>query len=98
MEAGKILLGTLAGVAIGAVVGVLMEPDKGSETRKKISKKGSEYTEDLKEKYEGLKAKYTDMVDGMTNKLESLGQKGEDLANQGKAAMHNTAKEVGANL
>ncbi len=98
MEAGKILLGTLAGVAIGAVVGVLLAPDKGSETRRKISEKGGEYTDGLKEKYEGLKGKYNDMVDGVTNKLESLGQKGEDLASQGKSAMQNTAKEVGANL
>jgi len=97
MEAGKILLGTLAGVAIGAVVGVLLAPDKGSETRRKITKKGGEYTDGLKEKYDGLKEKYNDMVDGVTNKLESLGHKGEDLANQGRNAM-NTAKEAGATL
>ncbi len=98
MEAGKILLGTLAGVAIGAVVGVLLAPDKGSETRKKITKKGSEYTDGLKEKYEGLKEKYNDLVDGVTNKLESVGQKGEDLANQGKTAVNNLSKEASATL
>ena len=35
----KTLLGFLAGAAVGALAGILLAPDKGSETRKKISKK-----------------------------------------------------------
>lgn len=87
METGKVVLGALAGIAIGAVVGVLLAPDKGSETRKKISKKGSEYKDGLKEKYDGLKDKYNTIVDGVTNKLESLSSTGDDLAQSGKNAM-----------
>lgn len=66
------LLGTLAGIAIGAVVGILMAPDKGVETRRKIGKKGSQYTGDLKDRIGGLKDKYNDVVDGVTSKLESM--------------------------
>lgn len=72
METGKFLLGALAGVAIGAVVGVLMAPDKGSETRRKIAQKGSDVTGGLKDKFAGLKNKYNDVVDGMADKLDSL--------------------------
>ena len=36
MKAGKVFLGVLAGVAAGAVLGILFAPDKGSKTRKKI--------------------------------------------------------------
>jgi gas vesicle protein len=85
METGKIVLGTLAGIAIGAVVGVLMAPDKGSETRKKLSKKGSELTGGLKDKYASLKDKYNSALDGATDKLESLAQKGDDLASNAKS-------------
>ncbi|MDD2982923.1 MAG: YtxH domain-containing protein [Crocinitomicaceae bacterium] len=51
MEAGKkVALGVLAGAAVGAIAGVLLAPDKGSETRKKISKKTSDTVTGVKDK------------------------------------------------
>jgi gas vesicle protein len=54
MSRGKIILGALAGVAAGALIGILFAPDKGSNTRKKIVHKGEEYVDNLKEKISGL--------------------------------------------
>lgn len=34
MENGKVLLGVLAGVAVGATLGILFAPDSGTNTRK----------------------------------------------------------------
>ena len=51
MSSGKVLLGVLAGVAAGAMLGILFAPEKGSDTRKKISKKGEDYVDTLKEKF-----------------------------------------------
>jgi len=39
MKANKIALGILAGVAAGAVAGILFAPAKGADTRKKNSTK-----------------------------------------------------------
>ena len=39
MKNGKVLLGVLAGIAAGALIGVLLAPEKGSDMRKNISKK-----------------------------------------------------------
>ena len=36
MKQGQIVLGVLAGIAAGAVLGILFAPDKGTITRKKI--------------------------------------------------------------
>jgi len=39
MNSGKVLLGVLAGVAAGALVGILFAPDKGEKPVKKSLKK-----------------------------------------------------------
>lgn len=54
MVRGKIILGVLAGVAAGSLIGILFAPDKGTETRKKIVHKGDEYVDNLKEKVNGI--------------------------------------------
>ncbi|WP_395043987.1 YtxH domain-containing protein [Flavobacterium sp.] len=54
METSKVVLGVLAGVAVGALFGVLFAPDKGFQTRKKIVDTGKDYANGLKEKFENL--------------------------------------------
>ena len=53
----KILAALAIGVAAGAVIGILFAPDKGSETRKKISDQGKKLGEDLKNKFNEVKEK-----------------------------------------
>jgi gas vesicle protein len=48
MSPGKILVGTMIAVGTGAILGVLFAPDKGSVTRRKISKKGLRLADDVK--------------------------------------------------
>ncbi|MFL5762730.1 MAG: YtxH domain-containing protein [Bacteroidia bacterium] len=54
MSSGKIVVGLLAGIAAGALLGILFAPDKGSETRKKIAAQGADTAEELKSKLESL--------------------------------------------
>lgn len=79
----KALLGFLAGAAAGALAGILLAPDKGSETRKKISRKTgdlsdalkdsfSEFVEGIKETYSGVKAEAEDVEEKGRIKLNSL--------------------------
>ena len=63
MSSGKVLLGVLAGVAAGALIGILFAPDKGTETRKKIVEKGEDYVDELKGKINGL-------IDDVTKKVD----------------------------
>ncbi|WP_219928748.1 YtxH domain-containing protein [Flavobacterium pallidum] len=77
MSTGKVVLGALAGLAAGAVLGILFAPDKGSATRGKIAKKG-------KDSVDGLKQKYTDVVDQISSRFESVKDRASDFYEEGK--------------
>lgn len=54
MNSGKVILGALAGLAAGALIGVLFAPNKGSESRGKIVKKGEDYLDSVKNQFNSL--------------------------------------------
>lgn len=64
MDNSKLLIGFLAGAAVGGLLGVLLAPDKGTETRKKLMEKGSEFTGTVKDKF-------NEVVDGVKDTLTS---------------------------
>jgi gas vesicle protein len=51
---GQLIGALLIGVAVGAALGILFAPDKGSETRKKIAGKTGDLTDSLKEKFSAI--------------------------------------------
>jgi gas vesicle protein len=67
MNTSKVVIGVLGGIAVGAIAGVLFAPAKGTKTRKRIMKKGTDYTKDLKNKFEGL---YSDIATKYENVME----------------------------
>lgn len=54
MNKTNVAIGVLAGLAVGALLGVLFAPDKGSETRKKLTRKAADTADDLKGKFNDL--------------------------------------------
>jgi gas vesicle protein len=75
MSTGKILLGILAGVAAGAVVGILFAPDKGCETRKKIAKSGKDLADNLNETLKGFMADMTEKFDAAIKEAKTSAEK-----------------------
>lgn len=47
----SVAIGAAAGIAVGTILGVLFAPDKGSETRKKISTKGKVSADLIRKKF-----------------------------------------------
>lgn len=84
---GKTILALLAGAAIGAGIGILFAPEKGSKTREKIKEgfddkknefkdKFDEYSEVLKSKFSKSKAdlesSFDDLVANVDDKAEDV--------------------------
>jgi gas vesicle protein len=86
MSTGKVLLGLLAGVAAGALLGVLFAPDKGSSTRKKITKKGEDYVESLTEKFNDLLDSFSEKVEAVKEDVEKVKSKAESVKKDLKSA------------
>ena len=78
MSSGKVLLGVVAGVAIGAALGVLFAPDKGWNTRKRISKKGEDLADDLREKFD-------EFLDSISVKVDDVKEEVADISQKSKA-------------
>jgi gas vesicle protein len=89
MSTGKVLLGVMAGFAAGALVGVLLAPDKGSETRKKLAQMGEDYAGDLTDKFNDLK-------DSITERLGTVKDDGMKIVEKAKSKV-DEVKSTAAN-
>jgi len=77
---GKVIGAIFLGAAIGGALGILFAPDKGSETRKKISKKGNDLTDAVKEKFDAI-------VDKFKKEVEDVKDQAGEFAANGKSAI-----------
>ena len=89
MNSGKVLLGVLAGVAAGALIGVLFAPAKGSRTRRRILRQGESYVD-------GLKEKFNEYADTISEKLEHAKEEVSSFAQKGKEKFEEAETEVKA--
>jgi gas vesicle protein len=87
MNTSRILLGFVAGAAVGAALGILFAPDKGTETRRKIAETGSDVAGSIKDKF-------GDLVDGVKEKFSGLKSDAEDVAEKGYTAYNRTKSEI----
>jgi gas vesicle protein len=89
MTSGKVLLGAIVGIGIGSALGVLFAPDKGSNTRKKIAKRGNGYAADLGDKF-------NEFIDGVTQKFETMMEEAKHMAENGKSKLEKGEAELAA--
>ena len=82
----KIIAATLAGVATGALLGLLFAPDKGEETRRKI---GEKYT-DLSDT---IRNKVADLVDTINNEYSNVKDTVNDYTGRGTSTMKGEPKD-----
>jgi len=85
-SSSRIIVGVLAGVTAGAILGLLFAPEKGEDTRRRISEKYNDLSDAIKDKlndlvnvvkdeYDYAKDSATDIVNKATGQTPSM--KGE---------------------
>lgn len=66
----KILVAFATGALVGAAVGILFAPDKGSETRKKIGEEGKKIADSMKNKFLAGKEKFDNLKEGIRRSVK----------------------------
>ncbi|TRX01508.1 YtxH domain-containing protein [Flavobacterium gawalongense] len=87
MKTDKIVLGVLGGLAVGAILGIMLAPDKGEKTRKKIMDKSNDYADELKDKLDTL-------LGTINKKYEKIWNEGETLIAGGKSKFYDAKNEI----
>jgi len=78
MKSVKIIFGALAGVALGIQIGLLVAPQKGADTRKKLTKRGEEYLNDFN-------GQLNHLVKGFSEKFDKINKEIANVAEETKA-------------
>jgi gas vesicle protein len=89
MRSGKVVLGAIVGVAAGAVLGLLFAPAKGSATRKRIARKGTDFAEDVKENL-------NEYIDATTEGYDTIKKGTMDLIDKAKETAASVAGTIHA--
>lgn len=76
----KIIAATLAGVATGALLGLLFAPEKGEETRRKISETYTDLSDTIRNKV-------SDLVDTIKNEYGNAKDTVNDYTGRGPSTM-----------
>ena len=75
MSTGKVILGVLAGVTAGALLGVLFAPDRGVETRRKVAKKGMDLVDELEETLKNFLTEVTEKFESALKDAKDVTEK-----------------------
>lgn len=89
------ILTLVAGLAVGATLGILLAPDSGKNTRQKLMKRGEKLRDDLTCLMEEGEDAMNEMKDKAQQSASNMGNKARETASQVKSDLSNAAQAAG---
>jgi gas vesicle protein len=80
----KTIVAFLAGAIAGALTGVLLAPESGRRTRKKINKAASDFVYDVEDSWESSADRVKEASDTAVSELEKYTKKVSEVVNSTK--------------
>lgn len=74
--------GIILGAAVGAVTALLMAPDKGKRTRKKLNRKVRELNESIDDLYSRSKDSLNHFTENVEENINDLAKKGKQMVSK----------------
>jgi gas vesicle protein len=81
---GKVLLAIIGAAAAGAIIGMLVAPEKGSDLRKKISDTAGDWTNQLSQLIASGKEQLANLKQTATDGADNLSEEATETYNQAK--------------
>jgi gas vesicle protein len=79
---GKVILAIIGAAAAGAIIGMLVAPEKGSDLRKRISDTTGDWSQQLSQLLAQGKEQLNNLKNTATNEAENAGAEAEDRFNK----------------
>ena len=94
MRTSKVILGLVAGVAAGAIIGVLLAPDSGDNTRKKIASKSQGMMDEMKTRFNSLVDSFASLKEEVRDNLNTMKNKASDGIHKAADNMQKAASDT----
>lgn len=100
-SSGNVLLAILTGAAIGAGIGILYAPDKGTKTRKKLKRKANEAQKEINSRLSNAKEQLThtaaskraDFEQKLDETISNMSYKADDIINTLEAKLEDLRRK-----
>ena len=90
----NVVLGIITAAAVGAVIGMLFAPDKGTDLREKVRGTVNDLASDLLDAIKNKRDQYSDMGDDMKDAAQNLKSKALGKFAESKDRVENTVENA----